>query len=227
MSLYLFLDLAAIAIPFAFSFEKRLEFYKMWKSVFLSIFFVGAVFILWDAGFTKIGVWGFNEKYLSGIYLLNLPLEEYLFFICVPYASVFTFKVISTLIPGFLIPDRLIRLLVLAPATLLLIAGILFHSRLYTSSACIVASLSLFTSYYFFRDFLSHFILSYAIILIPFFIMNGILTGSFIDEEVVWYNNTENLGIRILTIPVEDAFYGLALIIWNVNLTGYFRKKFI
>ena len=47
--------------------------------------------------------------------------------------------------------------------------------------------------------------LSFPLILIPFLIVNGILTGSFIEDEVVWYNSSGNLGIRILTIPVEDV----------------------
>ena len=49
--------------------------------------------------------------------------------------------------------------------------------------------------------------------LIPFFIVNGILTGSFIENEVVWYNNTENLNIRLFTIPIEDSVYAFTLIL--------------
>jgi len=51
------------------------------------------------------------------------------------------------------------------------------------------------------------FYISYFIILIPFMIINGILTGSVINEPIVWYNNAENLGIRFFTIPVEDFLY--------------------
>ena len=49
-------------------------------------------------------------------------------------------------------------------------------------------------------------------ILIPFFIVNGLLTGSFIIDEIVWYNNNHNLGLRIGTIPIEDIFYGFSLL---------------
>jgi len=226
MSLYFILDLAAIAIPLAFSFDKRLEFNKTWAALFISMLIVGVLFVAWDSLFVKMGVWGFNADYLSGIYFFRLPLEEYLFFICVPYASVFTFHVFRKQLPGFSIQDKTIRSLVLPLAFILIVTGIIFRSRWYTCTTFLFAGISLMASYYYFKKFLPHFLISFCVILIPFFIMNGILTGSFIKEEVVWYNNSENIGIRIFTIPFEDIFYGLTLILWNVNLTYFLNEKF-
>ena len=62
-------------------------------------------------------------------------------------------------------------------------------------------------------------------ILIPFLIVNGILTGSFIKDEVVWYDDLENLGLRIFTIPIEDAFYGMLLLSLSISIYEYLRKK--
>jgi lycopene cyclase domain-containing protein len=63
--------------------------------------------------------------------------------------------------------------------------------------------------------------------LIPFFIVNGILTGSFIENEVVWYNDFENLGIRLFTIPIEDTVYAFTLILLNLFVMSCLepRKK--
>jgi lycopene cyclase domain-containing protein len=63
------------------------------------------------------------------------------------------------------------------------------------------------------------------IILVPFFIVNGILTGSFIAEPVVWYNNLENLGIRLFTIPIEDIGYAFNMLFLVVFLNEKFKKS--
>ena len=63
------------------------------------------------------------------------------------------------------------------------------------------------------------FLLAYLIILIPFLLVNGLLTAI----PVVLYNDSENLGIRLYTIPIEDIFYGMLLIMMNV--IGYERLK--
>ncbi|MDD7914298.1 lycopene cyclase domain-containing protein [Polaribacter ponticola] len=72
--------------------------------------------------------------------------------------------------------------------------------------------------------YLQRFYISFLIILVPFFIVNGVLTGTGLVEPVVWYNNAENLGIRLLTIPIEDVGYAFTLIFSNVLLIEQFKK---
>ncbi|MBK9448696.1 MAG: hypothetical protein IPN95_04650 [Bacteroidetes bacterium] len=62
--------------------------------------------------------------------------------------------------------------------------------------------------------------------MIPFVIVNGILTGAITAEPIVWYNDAENMGMRFITIPMEDFFYGLDLMLLNVMLYEGLKRRF-
>jgi lycopene cyclase domain-containing protein len=219
MLTYLLVNLCSILIPFIFSFHKRSSFYKSWTAVWPSIIIVGTFFIVWDVLFTKWGVWGFNPDYLIGIYCFGLPIEEWLFFICIPYACIFTYFSINFYVnKDYLAPY--VRGIALILAALLLIIALLDLSRLYTSITFVLTGFFLLFHVYGFRSsYLGRFFLSYLVVFaLPFLIVNGVLTGSFVEEPVVWYNNQENLSIRIFTIPIEDFIYGMLLFLGNITI---------
>lgn len=223
--LYLFLDLLSILFPFIFSFYTKSNFSKKWKYLWIAILIPGIIFIVWDEIFTRLGVWGFNEKYLSGIYLGRLPLEEILFFICIPYACVFTYKALNYLVKkDFLNTSQ--EFISGGLITISLVLGILNINKWYSCTTFLGLAACLFSLQFVWRaPFLGRFYFSFLFILLPFFLVNGILTGSCIDEPVVWYNNAENLGIRIGTIPVEDVFYGMILIALNVSIFEWLQNR--
>ena len=80
-------------------------------------------------------------------------------------------------------------------------------------------------SFYVVPRLLKQFYLTFLVMLIPFFLVNGILTGTGIESEVVWYDNAQNLGIRLGTIPIEDVVYAFSLILLNLLLFEMFRKE--
>lgn len=215
---YLLVDFFCILFPFLFSFHPKIKFYKQWKFLVLPALVTAVFFIVWDMLFTQWGVWSFNPNYVCGIYLYNLPLEEILFFFCIPYACIFTYyccKKFLTLKNPSIAFFYGIGLLALLLATL----AVFNITRLYTSVTFFFMAIFLGILAMKRVSFLKPFMISFLIILLPFFISNGILTGSFIDEPVVLYNNQYNLGIRMFTIPVEDTFYGMLLLV--MNITGY------
>jgi lycopene cyclase domain-containing protein len=93
------------------------------------------------------------------------------------------------------------------------------------SASASVASLLLLNSRLQRRVDIRTFLSTYVLLLLPFFIVNGILTGTGIPEEVVWYNDTENVTLRVGTIPVEDFLYGFSMIFMNVLLFERFLPK--
>lgn len=218
---YLIVDLASIAIPLAFSFHPRLKFYLRWKEFFPAALAIGAAFIAWDVFFTSIGVWGFNPKYLTGVYFFNLPMEEWLFFICIPYACLFTYHCLNILIQKDFF-KKIGNPIFMALAAVLIVLGILFFDRLYTRTTFLLAAGLILVHLIFIREsYLGRFLFAYIVTLIPFFIVNGILTGSWISEEVVWYNSNEIIGVRLGTIPVEDSMYGMLLLLAITSLYEY------
>ncbi len=220
---YLLIDAACIVFPFASSFHPKIRFDKQWKYFLPSCLVTAFLFLIWDYFFTLQNIWSFNVRYISGVFLFHLPVEECLFFICVTYACVFTYYTISL----FLKPshyNKAANYITWALVLSLGVTGLLNLPRLYTSITFLSLAAFLLLLLVKRVTYLSSFFVSYLIILIPFFISNGILTGSGLDEPVVSYNNHYNLGIRMFTIPLEDTFYGMLLILMNVAGFEYLRK---
>lgn len=224
MSLYFILLLSSVLVPLVLSFDKRLQFYKRWKYVLPSVFIIAAVYIYFDFLLTSKGVWGFNPRYISGIHLFGLPVEEVLFFIAIPYASIFLHDAFTEYFPNFK-PGKRLSVSLTSVLVILSISILVFHiDKAYTSYIFIKVLIVLMLSFFDKSNTINAFYVTFLIILIPFLIVNGILTGTGIDSEVVWYNNSENTGIRILTIPVEDIGYAFSMILFNLLLINQLKR---
>lgn len=228
MYLYLIINVTSFIVPFLYSFEKKMNFIKNWKSVFLSITLVAIPFLIWDVYFTRIGVWGFNPAYYLGFTIFGLPFEEILFFFCIPYASIFTHYAILHFYPNLSLSKKITKGLSVVLLMVAIILVVLNVDKWYTLVDFTVFATMILYSLKNKGVVISKFYITFLVVLIPFLIVNGFLTGSFIEGEVVWYNNNENLGIRIGTIPVEDFFYAFSMlyaaIILNEKLTPKFQK---
>ncbi|WP_282036987.1 lycopene cyclase domain-containing protein [Saccharicrinis aurantiacus] len=225
MSLYLLLMLTSILVPVVLSFDKKLAFYKRWKEVLLSIILVALIFIIPDIFITEASVWGFNSKYHSNLVLLGLPIEEYLFFIVIPYASMFLHYSLVLYFRQFKLPakgTRVLSIFIIAVSILTFV----FVDKFYTRYACVLMMGVIIYGTYKAEGLLSKFYATYTIILLPFIIVDGILTGSLISEPIVWYNPNEIIGLRILTIPIEDFMYGFSMLLLNLLLTECFKDYF-
>lgn len=224
---YLLINILSVLIPVIFSFDKRLNINKNLKGAFLAITIVAIPFIAWDIFFTEIGVWGFTDKYLTGIRIFNLPVEEILFFICIPYACIFTYDVIKYFFKEGL-SEKLSQKI---STSLILISFIIMIFNLGKFYSSWTFSLVIASLIFLRKNFkLTQFYLSCIFIFPGFFITNGLLTGIAFKDPVVWYNDAENIGIRFFSIPYDDFFYGFLLLVWNVYLyeliNSYLFKKF-
>lgn len=222
MSLYAWVILLSFAGPFLLSFDTKVAFFKEWKFVFLATFTVAIPFLVWDEFFTQWGVWGFNPKYLMGIYFGHLPLEEVLFFVVIPYNFIFILRVVEAYFP-----NRNKKTIAPYFAFIVLISALfwvlLYGSNYYTISASFTSILLtvIFRKRLWFQDF----IWAYLLCLIPFFIVNGILTGAVTSAPIVWYSAEHIIGWRMISIPFEDLYYNYSLLLPLTGVYFYFKNR--
>ena len=183
---------------------------------------VSTCYLLWDILVTARGEWSFNGKYLTGVQILNIPLEEVLFFITVPYSCLFIYEVVLYATKGskFRLPASVIIAMILA----LLASSLAFYPQGYTTKALASCGFFLMIALLLDRPLLEskQYWIWLAICYVPFLIINTVLTAL----PVVEYNSKAIWGLRVGTIPLEDFFYNYAMLSFYL-LVYRIGKKFI
>src|SRR5277367_4312594 len=185
---YLLIDLCTVLMPLIFSFHSGLRFDRNWRAFVPAIIITGCLFSIWDSYFTYLGVWRFNRRYITGLMIGNLPIEEILFFVCIPFACLFTFYCLKKHI-NVNLSRKSAGWINISIAIILILLAIFYHGHLYTFYTFIfLAILITFAHHIFQADWLIRFYCIYGILLVPFFIVNGLLTGTGLSDPVVWYD---------------------------------------
>jgi len=148
-----------------------------------------------------------------------------LFFYIIPFCSLFTHFAFFYKYPSVKLSKNLSIVLTVSLVLGSLILSVTNYLKAYTLVDMLCLIITLVLGLLFYLELLQQFYISFLIILVPFFIVNGILTGMLTEVPVVWYNNTQNLGIRLSTIPVEDIGYAFSLLFGNLMLFELLKKK--
>ena len=198
----------------------RLNRYKNYmrkRQAWSAIIMVMIPYIVWDSLVTH-SHWWFNEKYTLNVRIFNLPVGELLFFITVPFACLLVWEAIKHRVLERIFIRKIgiyLFLYMLVPVGIF----IFLKGKEYTGLVLIAIGLSAFLDYslrtnlftkrntYLFLGVLTGLIL----------IFNGYLTA----RPVVLYGIDYQIGLRIITIPIEDFVYGTALIFMN---TAIYKK---
>lgn len=225
--LYLLVDLASFTVPFLFSFEKKwLHFIGRWKCILAGLLSMFVFFIIWDILFTRMGIWGFNDRYISGIKFKGLPLEEFLFFLMIGFCCLFVYESMNHIMK-IKWQESISRHIFTGIALINIVIAMVHYSKWYTVTALglngvFILAILIFVPWFSWNKFL----LGYVISFIPFTIVNGILTGGFTPEPVVWYNDAENLKIRLGTIPIEDSQYMMLMMTMSIVVYEWCRRSY-
>ena len=222
--LYLYILTGSLVIPLLFS-VFYIDFIKYWKIFILSTSIIAAIFLTWDAFFTYQEIWKFNPKYCLDFNILGMPIEEWLFFFIIPFCSLFIHFGLTYSFPKFKLSEKIARLLaILCIATCCAIL-VTNSSKLYTLVNSISLLIALTLGAIFHLKLLQRFFLSFFVILIPFLLVNGVLTGAVTESPIVSYNNEEIMGLRLLTIPFEDIGYAFSMLFGNLMIFESINKK--
>ena len=226
--LYLYAHLFALIPILSLSFDKKVAFYKNWQYLLPALFWVAIPYWVWDIVKTHQQVWDFNPSYYTRL-LLNLPLEEWGFFITFPFASMFIYDCLNAYFPK----SRFLSLLekIDTPLSISLIflsfgIGLAFSGHLYTVTTFGFGGILLLWQYlYGSQAVRGVFYRAFLVGTIPFILVNGVFTGALTARPIVVYNPEEYLGIRFFTIPFDDFSYNFGLTLAVVMLYEWFKNK--
>ncbi len=208
MSTYLFLNLLIIIVPLILSFESKIKYYKKFKNLTFAILPIAGIFIVWDSYAAARGDWFFNQDYIFNFKIFYLPIEEILFFITVPYSIIFLYETAKLYINDANL--RYNKLFYTIVSVIFFIISLFFVSKYYTFTVLIFTSVTIL-----FLNFITPYLLKSRIFIylllfsyIPFFIFNYFFTSL----PIIEYGANAILGIRVITIPIEDFLYSFSLI---------------
>ena len=86
---------AAFIAPFVLSFWPPLKIYRNIKALLKSIALILCIFGGWDVFAVYRAHWYFNPDAVLRIRVINLPLEEVLFFVVIPFCCIFTWEALN------------------------------------------------------------------------------------------------------------------------------------
>ena len=211
---YLLFNLIVTAGPIVLQLNHQIKHISKWRLKLITNGIVMIPYIIWDALVTG-SHWWFNETYTLDFRLFGLPIEEWLFFLTVPFGCLLVWETLpDAKLSKQLRPLRHIRRVLYAAVPV----GIWVFStgKQYTGLViCCFGIVGLADTFLGTDLLLQSKTYAYlAIVSGLIVVFNGYLTA----RPVVLYGEAYQMGYRILTIPIEDFGYGFTLVLFNAML---------
>lgn len=136
---YLLFNLVVLLPVLVLSVKTDVKPHRHWRAFSAALLLVSLPFVVWDSWAASAGHWMFNTDYVTGWYVFNLPIEEILFFVTVPFAMLYVWGVIKKFVPdkgiAGLLPLMSLGLVAATATSMLLLHG----NRAYTLAAAVAA----------------------------------------------------------------------------------------
>lgn len=222
---YLLVNLLTVIICFIFSYHPKIKFNQHFGAFIKASVLVAVPFIIWDIIFTKNGVWWFNLDYTVGLVLGGLPIEEWMFFIFIPFSCVFTYYCLDKFFDlswASGLNNTIVFISIVGATVMALLHSDLIYT--FITALALIGTL-IYLHFITYTPWIGQASMVYTLLMLGFFPVNGVLTGTGLESPIVNYNPEDFLGIRMLTIPVEDAVYGYVLFLWVLYFFKIFQRR--
>lgn len=220
--IYLLLLLSYLIIPAVLSIKSKIRFSFRLRYILPAILFCGAIFIMWDIRFTQLAIWSYNPDYLTGISLLNIPIEKWLSLLVIPLSACYIYEWIKSRGEK----PHLANISLTISLLLFIALGILayiFRRNMFSFFTFFLSAIYL--GYTVFRNrFKKHypaFYSTYLIMLIPFGIVSALL-GSL---PVMAYSAEQIMGMALLGIPLEKFVYLFLMLLISTTIYEYLNER--
>ncbi|AKV74120.1 MULTISPECIES: lycopene cyclase domain-containing protein [Metallosphaera] len=172
-----------------------------------SILVVAPLYLFWDFLATYRDSWVFNPSYVLGVYVYNLPVEEVLFFVVTPFATIMIYDFLRGR------PDRRVKWgswMGVVVGVLSILSSPLFMAHSYTFVDLLYLGMGLILTWVMDKGMLEslNFWKFMGLSYVPFMVFDFFLTAL----PVVEYGSGSILGVRVITIPVEDFMYSFSML---------------
>lgn len=213
-------NLGVAAAAIVLGFEPQIGFNQHWISAVAALLSSGVLFLTWKILAVRHGDWSYNPAYNGRLRVFGLPWSEIFFLTGVPYAALFLFELVGK----FFVQDQLAevsRLFLVSGSAAFIAAAYIFRRHNFTLLVCLslsafLATLAVGRSY----------LLGNAGVLIWYgFSLALVLPIRFLATAlpVLRYNTQALLGVRVLTLPVEELFYLVAYLGFTLNFYLFYQ----
>ncbi len=212
---YLLFNLTVVLGPVASQFSRQIKSVSRWRLKLLVNVIVMIPYVIWDA-LVAGSHWQFNTVYTLDFRFFSLPIEEWLFFITVPFGCLLVWETLPQV-------DRwLARLRSLRHIRNVLYAALPVGIWVFSTGKQYTGLVLCCFGFVGLMDMLLRTdlllrpktYLYLAIVAGLILVFNGYLTA----RPVVMYGEVYQMGYRIWTIPIEDFGYGFTLMLFNTML---------
>lgn len=212
---YLLFNFLVMAGPIISQFNRQIKHVSRWRLKLITIGIVMIPYIIWDILVAGTH-WWFNKAYTLDFRLFGLPIEEWLFFITVPFGCLLVWETLPHADRWFIRLRSLRYIRVVLYGALPVGIWVFSTGKQYTGLVLFCFGLVGLMDTLLGVDLLLRLktYLYLAIVSGLILVFNGYLTA----RPVVLYGEVYQVSYRILTIPVEDFGYGFTLMLFNVML---------